>query len=66
MSTASHGHSHKNEFLPTNRETVSARIIRHEKAKKAPDPGTYKDFPKPRVIGLAKQLSEQRMMVGDC
>lgn len=58
MSTATHGHFHKDEFLPTDRETMNAKIIRHEKARKGPDPGTYKDFPKPRIVGLAKQLSE--------
>jgi len=54
MSTATHGHMHKDEFLPTDRETMNAKIIRTEKAKKGPDPGTYKDFPKPKIIGLAK------------
>jgi hypothetical protein len=54
---------HKDEFLPTDRETMNAKIIRVEKARKGPDPGTYKDFPKPKIIGLAKQKSEQRMMV---
>jgi hypothetical protein len=58
MSTATHGHMHKDEFLPTDRETMNAKIIRVEKARKAPDPGTYKDFPKPKVIGLAKQKSD--------
>ena len=57
MSTATHGHMHKDEFLPY-RETMNAKIIRVEKARKAPDPGTYKDFPKPKVIGLAKQKSD--------
>ena len=66
MSTATHGHSHKDEFLPTDRETMIGKLIKHEKAKKSPDPGTYKDFPKPRIVGLAKQLSDQRMMVADC
>ena len=58
MSTATHGHHHKDEFLPTDRETTNAKIIRVEKAKKEPGPGTYKDFPKPKIIGLAKQKSE--------
>jgi|TARA_B110001450_G_scaffold217675_1_gene211769 hypothetical protein len=39
MSTAKHGHMHKDEFLPTDRETMNANIIRVEKAKKLPGPG---------------------------
>ena len=65
MSYAKHGHMHKDQFLPTDRETINAKIIRQSKANKGPDPGTYKDFPKPKIIGLAKQKSEQRMMVAD-
>jgi len=66
MSTATHGHMHKDEFLPTDRETMNAKIIRTVKAEKLPDPGTYfKEFPKQKIIGLAKQKSEQRMMVAD-
>lgn len=59
MSTASHGHMHKDKFLPTDRVTMFAKIIKTEKAKKEPEPGSYfKDFPKPKIIGLAKQKSE--------
>ena len=55
MSTATHGHMHKDEFLPTDRETMNAKIIRVEKARKAPDPGTYKDFPK--LSTLLREIS---------
>jgi len=36
-----HGHSHKDEFRKSKRETLNEEIIRLAKANKGPAPGAY-------------------------